>query len=122
MARERAIIPSISRSAIGHGSRERQGIFLFRRMLQHYILQILISSQNEEVTDHFCGCYVGLIAGYKVAAGSDKAVAQWSTAFAGSGNAILSLVARDPEETVYSYAKVHEDHLLTCLPTAMRRS
>lgn len=52
----------------------------------------------------------GLIAGYKVAAGSDKAVEQWSTAFAGQGNAILSLVTRDPEESVYSYAKVHETH------------
>ncbi len=47
-----------------------------------------------------------MIAGYKVAAGSDRAVEQWSTAFAGPGNTILSLVARDPEESVYSYAKV----------------
>ena len=48
----------------------------------------------------------GQLVGYKATSSGGSAKEQWAIAFTGPSNQVLQIAARDPQEHIYSYAKV----------------
>ena len=54
------------------------------------------------------------LAGYRLESWDERAVKTWESAYSGPQNQILKLVAPNPHDAVYSYAKVLFTDFLNC--------